>query len=123
MVGGPAEAAIPSLPAASKVTVLAGKDRYATSAQALKAATPQTVFGPVEPKLKVSVATGLNWPDALVGGTLGPVVLADPNVDLAPEVVAALQQRAGDIGVVQALGGADVVPPVIALQAQAAATP
>jgi len=88
------------------------------------AASAQAVFGPVDAALKVSVATGSNWPDALTGGTLGPVVLADPNVGLTPEVLDALKARANDIGVVQALGGTDVMPSVVAVQAQqAAATP
>ena len=88
----------------------------------LEAAGPQPLFGPTETKLKVSIATGLNWPDALSGGTLGPVVLADPDVGLAPEVAEALQSRASEISTVQALGGTNVLPDSIARAVQQAAT-
>lgn len=122
VVGGPAAAAVPNLPPAAEVTVYSGKDRYDTSARVLENASAQTVFGPASTRLNVSIATGLNWPDALAGSTLGPVVLADPNVGLSSEVSAALHDRSADISVIYALGGTDVLPSSVAEAAQQAAS-
>lgn len=111
-VGGPAATAATNSPYRAHVTSFVGTDRYATSALvAASLVLPgTTVF---------AVATGQNFPDALVGATLAPVLLTTPQ-SLPTTVAAVLQHRAPAVGTVYLLGTSDVVSDTVGTQVQAA---
>jgi putative cell wall-binding protein len=68
----------------------------------------------------VVLASGLNFPDALVGAELvSPIVLDDP---LPPATVAWLTANGPAISNIEGLGGPNVVPPIDLAAAQAAAS-
>lgn len=123
IVGGPAakafQAVRSSLGVSFTVTrTYSGVDRYDTSARVLRSA-PKGLYVPGS-GLRVGVAIGDNWPDALVGGITGPVVLTGPS-QLPSSVAAALAARSADTELVRALGGSTVVPEPVARAAVTAA--
>ena len=121
-VGGPAAAAAASpapggapLPAAIAARALVGADRYDTSLRVAQAYGP--LPAPTAARRVIGLATGTNWPDALVGaaamGSLaGPLLLTDgaaPNLNRATILSVATVLR--DDGAIEGVifGGADVV--------------
>ena len=90
------------------VTRISGANRYATSA-----AISSSAFGP--PVDVAYIATGRNFPDALVGGPAafaydGPILLTDPT-DLSPETMTELERLQPSRIVI--LGGTAVVSTVV----------
>jgi putative cell wall-binding protein len=93
-VGGAAAAAAASLPASggSAARAVVGADRFETAALVAKRFT--AAAGGAGSTKVVGVATGDNWPDALVGsaavGLLGGPLLLTTGPDLAPATLSAL---------------------------------
>jgi hypothetical protein len=112
-VGGPAVAALdsafPYWPGGGAIR-LAGADRYAT---AVKVATSALFGSGAHGRYTIAgIATGLNFPDAMSGGTLigaqgGPLLLAGTN-GLAPAENAIL--IAGHLSDIAVIGGTTAVP-------------
>jgi putative cell wall-binding protein len=94
-VGGPAATALPA------VTALTGPDRYATAIAVAQHFFPSPTT--------VGIADGLNFPDAITGGTNiatlgGPLLLTDPNT-LSTATQDYLQQQAASITTATIYGG------------------
>ena len=117
-VGGPAAAAAAitiGLPASVRARAIIGVDRYDTSRRVADAYGP---FPDVSPYRRVGLATGENWPDALVGAAVmghlkRPLLLTDGTAaQLSPFTARAVQDLTQDdlpaYGL--AFGGADVLP-------------
>jgi hypothetical protein len=117
-VGGPAAAAASHLPAAAAQAAVAhalvGTDRYDTARLiAARFTTPATPAG-TSPVTVVGLATGENWPDALVGsaamGGLGGPLLLTTGAHLSSSTQAAMTALARDgalnTGIVFGSGGA-----------------
>jgi uncharacterized delta-60 repeat protein len=111
-VGGPAAAAVPS------ATAIVGSNRYDTAAKVATAffVTPSGV----------GVATGLQFPDALSGGSraaeLGePMLLTDPDT-LSPETQSYLQGLASYIDTADVFGGTLAITDGVVSAVQAAIT-
>lgn len=106
--------------AALGVERLAGATRYATSAQAADAAlaVPRSCGnldgGPCIGDV-VWLATGRDWPDGLVSGATGEIVLLIDGADPAgsPDAYAWLQAHAADLRTVHLAGGPDAISPAV----------
>ena len=123
-VGGPAAAAAASpaaggamLSAPITARAIIGVDRYDTSARVAQAYGPFPASAANAPRRTIGLATGTNWPDALVGaaamGTLaGPLLLTDGGAANLPRptivAIATLVQDTKDVDGLL-FGGADVL--------------
>jgi hypothetical protein len=99
-VGGPAASADPS------AVVIAGPDRYATSDAVALAFFPTTAG--------ISVASGVNFPDALAAGPVAgsanqPMLLVPATGALPEPITSYLTTHAGGIASVRAFGGTSAV--------------
>lgn len=112
-VGGPALAAAASLPAAVRARAVVGADRYDTAR--LVAARFPAAATPARPLTTVGLATGANWPDALVGaaalGNLGgPLLLTDKDqLSASAKTAMADLVKSGTVTTGIVLGGRETV--------------
>lgn len=117
-VGGPALTAAAALPAAVRARALVGADRYET-ARLVAARFPATAT-PARPLTTVGLATGANWPDALVGsaalGNLGgPLLLTDRDqLSAAAKTAMTDLVKSGTVTTGVVLGGRETVSDVTA---------
>ena len=120
-VGGDARGAARELGAATVARSLVGADRYETSRRIAQAFAPFTTE--VGTRVNVGLATGENWPDALVGAAAmahldGPLLLTDGRAPaLSPSTVLSIKDLSATgfptvYGTV--FGGADVLPNTLA---------
>lgn len=115
-LGGPAAAADPS------ATPIVGTDRYGTAAMTAAQFFPKATT--------VGASTGLNWPDALSGGTYmasidGPILLVDPSDTTAASIPALtaqyLQGLEPGLGLIYTFGGYEALPTAVGSALAAAA--
>ncbi len=121
-VGGAAAAALeegrPGVPEDLTVTEVVGEDRYETSAKLLTLLRGPEADAEAD---GVTLTSGLDYPDALIGGTYGdPVVLTRPE-ELPSSVSEALRTVGEDVGDLLVIGGTDSVSDDTALSALASA--
>lgn len=110
-VGGPAATAASGLAVSPRVQRFVGADRYETSALVYRRYTGRGRL--------TALATGENFPDALVGSTLAPVLLTR-SASLPPSIATALTGRAPLIEPLVVLGTSDVTADSVVHEAQKA---
>lgn len=120
-IGGPAVAAVKSVPGAVALTQDTAKKWHGNFAGAVGATRYETaamVAGQFDKSARVGLATGLAYPDALTGGAYmanagGPLLLTDPKV-LSSATEAALKTVAATTSGVDIFGGDKAVDPAVA---------
>jgi putative cell wall-binding protein len=124
-VSGAVEAAVQALTvngANVTTTRVQGPTRFATATAMATLEMMPTAPGGLAMKPTTTVlASGLDFPDALVASELAAPVVLDAGV-LPPETAAFLTANGASISTILALGGPDAVPPATITAAQAAAT-